>query len=871
MATFYPRALVERARRNADRFEWAAAVRRSAVEAAAPWMAMSDDELWSLMFGNTIKRSWMVLSFGWCPACKGGVPMYEWKIDALRLPWKLVCPRCGEAFPKNDFFAFYRSGLDERGVFDFARADRSLLFNVEHSAPGDPLRNFGVDDGEGYREGELCWRFIGTYLIYGQWKQLIVGGVCKLAAAHVLTGDAAFAHKAGILLDRVADLYPTHDFGAQGVMYEGKGDAGYVSTWHDACEETRQLVLAWDQVRDALASDAELVRFLAGKAKAFGLENPKMSWDDVRRNIEQRILQDALNNEHKIRSNYPRTPIALAVTKAVLSWPGNRGEVMAMIDEMLQKSTAVDGVTGEKGLSGYASFVINGLASFLALMERAEPDLLVALLRRHPRLRETYRFHIDTWCLDRYYPSCGDAGSFAAPCNRYAGVVFGKESPLAPSMYEFMYDLYRATGDPAYVKVLYRENGGKVDGLPHDIFCEEPEAFQMAVADVIAREGVDLKLGSVNKQEWHLAIMRAGRGRDARAMWIDYDDNFGWHGHRDGMNLGLFAKELDLMPDFGYPPVQFGGWNAPRAVWYGQAAAHNTVVVDGKEHAGEWRKPVCGRTTLWADGEILKAIRISGPEMVAGRQFERTAAMVEVSERDFYIVDVFRVVGGAEHARLMHSHFGTVETHGLSLAPCDGFIGGGEMRNFRCDLSPAPGWSVDWKIDDRRGLRSVKTDLHLRHTDLTGGAEACLADGWVCVGLYNSNEEAWIPRLITRRRGPAPLASTFVAVIEPYEDARFVAGIRRLPLVSPDGRPYPDAAVALEIALADGRRDVFIAADVEDPLGLSPRGEPLVENGNGVSLDGELCLVRLRRGAVERVEVGGTGAVTVGGRRFDSA
>ncbi len=37
----------------------------------------------------------------------------------------------------------------------------------------------------------------------------------------------------------MADLYPSFDFGTQGVVYEQKGAAGYVSTWHDACEETR--------------------------------------------------------------------------------------------------------------------------------------------------------------------------------------------------------------------------------------------------------------------------------------------------------------------------------------------------------------------------------------------------------------------------------------------------------------------------------------------------------------------------------------------------------------------------------------------------------------------------------------------------------
>jgi hypothetical protein len=48
------------------------------------------------------------------------------------------------------------------------------------------------------------------------------------------------------------------------------------------------------------------------------------------------------------------------------------------------------------------------------------------------------------------------------------------------------------------------------------------------------------------------------------------------------MNLGLFALGLDLMPDFGYPPVQFGGWGSARSLWYHMTAGHNTVVVDGQ-------------------------------------------------------------------------------------------------------------------------------------------------------------------------------------------------------------------------------------------------------------------------------------------------
>ncbi len=157
--------VVERLRNTVAREPWAAVVVNDVREAAKPWVAMSEADLWRLMFGATISRSWMVWSNGHCPACKKAVPMYNWQMDGLGRPWKTWCPHCNEEFPKNDFAAFYRSGLDERGVFDPSRADRSLLFHAEHPDPADPLHRFGVDDGEGYVEGDHRWRFIGAYLI----------------------------------------------------------------------------------------------------------------------------------------------------------------------------------------------------------------------------------------------------------------------------------------------------------------------------------------------------------------------------------------------------------------------------------------------------------------------------------------------------------------------------------------------------------------------------------------------------------------------------------------------------------------------------------------------------------------------------------
>ena len=831
-STFYHDRTLATARANIERDPLFRDFARQAEERAKPWREMTDEQLWGLMFGATIPRSWMVWSDGHCPACTQPVPMYQWRMDALNRPWKVTCPQCKEQFPKNDFAAFYRSGLDARGVFDPAKADRALLFNTEHPDPGDPLHRFGVDDGAGYSDGAHRWRFIGAYLIYGQWKQAVLGGINHLANAYLATGDPVYARKAGILLDRVADLYPTFDFKEQAVVYEKKlGSNGYVSVWHDACEETREMALAYDMVFNGLAQDQELVAFLAGRAKAYALPNGKATFADVQRNIEDGLLRHPLAHAERIHSNYPRTEIARAILEAVQGWPEQRPAVLERIDAMVRDATRVDGVTGEKGLGNYSSYVIQALAQFLQQMSLAEPDFLASLIERQPALRRTWRFHIDTLCLGGYYPTCGDAGWFAYRQGNYAGVTL--PSPLTNSMYTFLWELYRATGDPAYVQALYQGNDRGVEELPKDLFCADPAAVQRGVAEVIAQHGAEFELGSINLPQWRLAILRAGAGPAARAAWLDYDWG-GGHSHSDGMNLGLYAYGLDLLPDFGYPPVNHGGWDSPRAQWYTRAAAHNTVVVDGADIP--WSpQPVGGATTLWADGQAIRAVRASAPGVYAGcTQYERTVFMIDLSPEQCYLLDIFRVAGGQQHVKSTGSHFGAVTTQGLALVAGPAAPAGVLIRHITEDPAPGTAWSVDWQIDDRYRLREPGAEVHLRYTDLTEGAAAQLGEAWVQVGQYDSNEEAWVPRVMVRRSGPAGLRSTFVAVLEPYEKTRALAEIARLPLDAPAG----DGHVAAQITAADGSRALLVALNAEDG------GGEAAQRDWGLALRGETCYLQ---------------------------
>ncbi len=871
---FHPSALIDTARRNISRYDWARAIRDEAVAQAAPWAGRSEEELWLMMFGPTITRAWHVWSNGFCPSCRASVTMYLWKTDPFTMPWKVACPHCQEQFPKNDFEKYHRSGLNAAGIFDAKLADRTLLFNTEHPDPTDPLHFFGVDDGEGYvtpgSDGAERWRFIGYYLIYGQWKRLVVEGIRRLTTAYVLTGDPLYARKAGILLDRVADLYPSFDHKTQSWVYETVRTDGFVSTWHDACEETRDMILGYDAVRDALKRDVDAARFLQEKSLRHGLRS-KATPADVCANIEEGLIRTALREKHRIHSNYPRQEIAVMVALAVLDAEANRAEFDAMLDEVIKTATAVDGVTGEKGLSGYTCFTIQSLAIFLMQIEYSQPGRLRELFIRHPRLARTWRFHIDTWILQRYYPQSGDSGYFGGQVTQYCG-VFARSSnmavsgsPIDPSMFAFLHRLYEITGDFAYLQLIFLLNGGNSLHVGRHLFEADPNGLEKQVAHVIAQHGPNLKVDSINLQEWHLAILRSGAGEHARAAWIDYDSG-GHHSHADGMNIGLCAFGLDLMPDFGYPPVQYGGWNSPQSTWYRKTASHNTVVIDNQDQSFFARTMPAGRTTLWGLTDSVRVIRVSGadiafklyagqPEVPGPKQYERTLATIDLSPQDFYIVDIFRVVGGRDHAKFQHSFTGSVTSQGLTLKPADVFSADTLMRNFQTDPRPATPWRVDWKIHDEYGYLpsgAAQPHIGLRYTDLTHGASASLCEGWVSIGFFDSpNKEAWIPRVMVRRTADtAPLASCFVSVVEPYNGESNLRAIRRLPLHDEHGRELGDMDVAIEVELADGRKDLIVALDAERVLSQSTPGKVIQRDWN-VTINHEFT--HFRRDSTGRV------------------
>lgn len=857
-STFFGPKAAEAVRTNVSRTDSARKMQEETRKEAAPFLAMSEDEIWELMPSNTITRSWMVWSDGYCPECGKDVRMYFWRHDPERHPWKVECPNCHSLFPKNDFGKFYRSGLTETGSFCRDRADETLLYNEED--PDGPRRNFGVDDGEGYREGEKCWRFIGNYLIYSRWKKQIVGGVKALSGAYFYTGEAAYARRAGILLDRIADLLPEFDFDREGLVYEKPHTAeGYVSYCIDSTTEIKEIVLAYDRVFEEIKQDEEMRRFLAEKGERTGRK--KKTFQDIQNNIESGILLEVLNHPEKIRSNPPHTELTELVIRSVLGC--SEEEIIREIGKIVENNTGCDGVQGEKGIAGYSAMSTKGMALLLTEFLTYSEGFFDRLLKAFPVLHQTFRFHIDTWCLgQKYYPGTGDGGRFARPEEHYYAIDFKD-----PGMFALLWELYRATGDKDFLKVMYRENGFTEKGLPHDIRYADQTEIERTVRGLIEKEGPVIKLSSLNKENFCIALLRDGN--ENYAVWMDYA-YCGGHAQCGGMAIGMYAKGLDVMPDFGYPPVMFGGWQTPQALWYRLPCAHNTVMVDGRYQRNQSR----GKTTLFETGNAVQAVRVDGKNIADLPQYERTLLMIPIDGENFYAVDSFRVVGGNDHAKFTYSGFGTVETNGLTLSKTEDYGYGSLIDETVGDPFPEPGYCVDWRLEDRYHAAAGK-EIHFRYTDFTYHTTAAIGRAWICTGEYAgdkmSREEAYIPAVISRRRieNGLMLTSNFVSVLEACEKHSEIRSMRRLDMAYPNRIVCSDLDSCLEITLENGAVDFIVQLDTEDVIyNKFCKDRVVTQAGWQYESDAQILTARVKDGAVETLFACGFTSIKILGETF---
>ncbi len=526
-STFYTSQEVAAARENIGLYNWASSQRDIAVAQADKYVEKGLDFLWNSVTPQSLPRSYQTnQTLGNLSPLYAVPPAenplnklgnYPWQADPLNEPWKLTDPTSGYKFPTNDFGAYYRSGLDEHGVFDPSKADRSLLVNTLYPEKGP---SWGVDDGLGWVDPETGYRytFIAYYTHWYGWYSgisIVQGGLGALTNAYLYTGDPKYAQAGTVLLDRVADLYPAMDVSkySPSVYLNSHGGTGLGkavgSIWETGL--IRTLIGAYDAFFPGM-NDPVILDFLKEKGKQYDLPL-KSSVAGIRKNMEDGILRQTFEGfkTAKIRGNngYHQSSLAMAAvvldknpeTKEWLDYVFQAGAFLRNPDRItggnilniLVNDVDRDGNGNEAG-PGYNS---SWLSTYIQVADMLEGyDLYPAAdLYQNVKFQKMFHGIYPLTMVERYTVQVGDSGSTGNPGTYNSKIMAVKA--------------FQKYGDPIFAQIAYMLNHNSVDGIHGDIYTRNPNQIAQQIEAIIAVHG-PFKLDSANLTGYGLAALRDG-------------------------------------------------------------------------------------------------------------------------------------------------------------------------------------------------------------------------------------------------------------------------------------------------------------------------------------------------------------------------
>lgn len=776
--TIYSDAELAVATAAIERYPEAKKVKQNLIKAADAWLDRSDEDLRDLLADARVPRSFDLSPKG-CPehgeeVFKKGA--YPWILD-LSQPFKVKCPIGGEVYPSNDYESYYLSDFEEKKDWDTQY----------------------VDDGWGWvsPEGERYW-FV-AYANHWIWHGHVNGGILNLARAYLLTGDKRYAHKAAVMLYRLAEVYPEMDYANQsryGLMSKAE-NRDYRGKVVNAIWETgfiRNAAEAYDAIWDSIDDDQVLQQLYGKDGKG------------IRSFIEANLLEEAVDAyaERKILGNFGMHQSALLYTLLARQHMDTEKYIHLIVDEpgdsrgytglryALYNSIFRDGQAFES--PGYNLLWVSKFADLSELLKKGGIDLY-----KDPRLKRVFDGPLEVVAAGKYTVDWGDTGNTI-------GDALGRN----PNVYQEAYNVYK---DPRYLDWLAsadRVGGNAYSGfnsLFRDILPENPVlADNRAVAPQKSRLLAGYGLGILNDK------------KDETALAFTYGMHFA-HYHWDFLNFELFANGQKMMPDLGYPDAM-NAYVQEVYTWSNNTVNHNTVVVDASKQ--NTNRP--GVLHDFADGEFARTMDASSPAYSQTSQYRRNLTMVDVGNGQSYVVDFFRVAGGKQHDYILHGPPGSVSLQeGILGDKQPGTLAGpnvavGEIYdNAKLAAEDYSGGYTGYRGSGFQYLFNVQSldgeqpivQYHHKRDDAArlrihllglGAQDVYMADAFD----KPRAKDHLIKYLISRRKGGGSdtLKSTFVSVMEPYQTNAYIESAKIVHLKEGEG-------IAVEIERAD-ERDIVI-------------------------------------------------------------
>ena len=525
---------------------------------------------------------------------------------------------------------------------------------VHNPATGEPVEVRDEDDGwiapQGFANpGTIyhfnsAWRYyVLSKLFFHPYEKTILShdaytgdtAVLQLSRAFAITGDDRYAHIAGVMLNRLAEVYRFYN----GTVDEQRPlTRGYVVqvSWEEML--IYNCMVACDIVMDSMLNDDALLTFFGSKGDCDYNSDGRVDFEDVRYNIRHNLFGYMYEWLHR----------AMAIQTG--DYIIREGLVLCALGEMLGNEELVDeAVEGRYGLAvnltnntfrdgkwwydapGYSvSSITRTILDRLFSMKgtRRQPDSRL-------RIRESIEFARNIYC-DGRIPAIGDTGG--------GDLRIKVLDPLANCDVEEL--AYIHTGDDEYRNRLLAMSEGDVDGI-RERYADANLLFH--AEPICGTAGPYVPLTTIFHDSG-IAILRTGSDIATRKhLVLNYGKGSSGHGHRDKLGINLIAFGYDLACDLGYPTTFT---HDKVDSWEKHTASHATVCIDGQA-----QEIATGSLRFYGRTPGMQAVCASGERAYPGcaEVYERTLVMVDAPGSNTYVVDLFRVRGGSTHDYIFRS------------------------------------------------------------------------------------------------------------------------------------------------------------------------------------------------------------------------
>jgi hypothetical protein len=763
---------VNRARRNAARHSWAKEFAEQTISAADEAAVLEPEWI-----RQTCPEPGAAFAYGFtgCPICSAKWGTWGGADCSLERPGTVRC------------------------------ANGHLLPDADHPDPGT---GYQAEDGR-------IHYFVGSY---NAWVVETYQTWCdQLSMAFTLTGEERYARTCAILLDALAEIYPACDKGSWD--YPSEPPSGRLCRpWYQVSRVLVTLVDYYDRIYHIPALDE--ASFAGGLSRRTSIEQNML--ENGARYCYEQSLKGGMSNG---QADYVRGSMAVGCLLGIQEYVDWAVDGPYGIRAMTSNNSDRDGRYSETSL-GYARHARELYLTFAEPLLNYRSDRYPDGLNLYddPVFRSFYALPILSVDCAGHWPRYGDWGP---DTERLQGAA----RPFDASDYRFAERICARTTLPDVRQLFARLVGffgnGDLDRLRASegetawlLFHadESPQAQDQLPPQLEGRVTATSLLGQKG-----FALLRTPAGELAQACLLRYGPVLG-HGHYDDLNINYFGQGYEVTYDLGYG----NGATATQNGWAKQTAAHQLVLVDEVRQQNDREVDNSGGSLhLFAGMPGLQVVDADANGVYRSRGvtcYQRLVALVDDGPGS-YLLDVFRVRGGAQHDYLAHALSTDVCLDGVSMGEReegsvagpeynwgerqlnDGYLEGIPQKHY---WAAPPGNGLGFMMHPRRGApdgtwsatwRLPDGDSQLRMTVLAEPGDEVI-NSWA-PGIYPHQPAA--EHVMVRRRAAAEdLESTFVSVREPFTGAPAVSKV--------SGIRCTDGATAVEVQGTGDRIDRFVYA-----------------------------------------------------------